>query len=258
MNTTDHDDNALAQWLLSPFGRYVRAWEMDFFQHKTDAIQSGVLVQMGLPQWPLISHARQGVYTACQHVNTQSGSVHVCALPHALPWPDSSVDALLWPHGLDVCTQPMWVLAEIHRVLVPQGKLILSGLNPAGYWRLHDRQLAGALNLYRVHQLRPIMLNHGFVIDEGQFMAYAWPWWLPKAGAHKNRAIEHMGNRWWPHLSAVYGLVVRKEVLGMRLSERLEHKQQQEKDLQLVGAGYGGLGASRDTQAKAAKQPSLR
>ena len=65
-------------------------------------------------------------------------------------------------------------------------------------------------------------------------MAYGWPWMRrPKAPVS---AIEYMGNRWWPHQAAVYGLVAGKEVLSVRPDAKLTKQLLELKDLQLVGA----------------------
>jgi len=48
----------------------------------------------------------------------------------ALPVSDSSVDAVLLSHSLEYTPDPHHVVREAHRVLMPDGYLLLTGINP--------------------------------------------------------------------------------------------------------------------------------
>lgn len=89
---------------------------------------------------PLMDCARvQQVITSSPAVpEVSSTSLHVLADDEALPFESESVDVVVALHALDISRQPHQVLREIHRILTPQGHLLLAGLNPRsflGVWR---------------------------------------------------------------------------------------------------------------------------
>lgn len=54
----------------------------------------------------------------------------------ALPFAAHSIDVVLLPHVLEYAAQPNAVLAEIERVLIEDGWLIVAGFNPWSLWGL--------------------------------------------------------------------------------------------------------------------------
>lgn len=54
----------------------------------------------------------------------------VVTSPGALPLSSDSVDALVAPHLLELHAQPHEILRELHRVLRPEGLIVLSGFSP--------------------------------------------------------------------------------------------------------------------------------
>lgn len=59
--------------------------------------------------------------------------------PRALPFAEQSLDLLVLAHALDGLDQPLAALREAHRVLVPEGRLLVLGLNPWSVWGLRQR-----------------------------------------------------------------------------------------------------------------------
>lgn len=60
-------------------------------------------------------------------------------LPQRLAIRTDSVDAVVLPHTLEMSADPHTVLREVHRVLRPDGKLIILGFNPLSFWGLRHR-----------------------------------------------------------------------------------------------------------------------
>ena len=54
----------------------------------------------------------------------------------ALPFALHSIDVVVLPHVLEYAAQPDAVLAEIERVLIEDGRLIIAGFNPWSLWGL--------------------------------------------------------------------------------------------------------------------------
>ena len=63
----------------------------------------------------------------------------------ALPFPDNSLDLVLLPHALELSHDPHTALREVARVLVPEGRVVITGINPASLWGLRQRRI----RLYR-------------------------------------------------------------------------------------------------------------
>ncbi len=163
--------------------------------------------------------------------------------PDALPFPNESLDLVLMPHTLELARDPHQALAEVTRVLRPEGRLMIVGLNPASLWGLRQRtsRLKGQLGVGHgapflprtgefigYWRLRDWLRLLGFEIDSGRFGCYRPAFnserWLQRFGW-----MEHTGDRWWPVLGAMYFLAAVKRVRGMRLvglarSERVKPK----------------------------------
>jgi SAM-dependent methyltransferase len=137
----------------------------------------------------------------------------------ALPFDEASVDLLIAPHILEQMVEPYELLKEIHRVLMPEGRLIITGFNPASLWGL-KRLLSfdidypwntKFISLSKIKEWLPIV---GLEMAEGKMGCYVPPIqqvsWLKKI-----HAIEKLGDRWWPMLGGFYFLVIQKRVHGM-------------------------------------------
>ena len=68
----------------------------------------------------------------------------------ALPFPANSLDLVVLPHTLELHADPQPTLREVERVLVPEGRVVISGFNPASLWGLRQRRA----HLYRAPGLR--------------------------------------------------------------------------------------------------------
>ena len=75
-------------------------------------------------------------------------AVLLCA-GQALPFPNDSLDLVLLPHTLELSADPHAVLREVARVLVPEGRVLISGVNPASLWGMHtwSRRIPGLQKL---------------------------------------------------------------------------------------------------------------
>ncbi|MCS4533711.1 class I SAM-dependent methyltransferase [Neisseria sp. CSL10203-ORH2] len=139
--------------------------------------------------------------------------------PDFLAFADSSLSLLLMPHTLEISDMPYQTLIEAFRVLEPEGKLVISGFNPYSLWyyshwfngeRLPEKQYCQPLT-----NLKKQIKSIGFEIEQGQFMVY-----VPPVNTERSlkrwHFMEAAGNRWWPSAAAVYGLVLRKRIAGVR------------------------------------------
>lgn len=261
MTTRDDAIIEFAQWLQSPPGRYLLAWEQDQMDRMVSDVFGYHAIQLGLPQldalranrmphrW--VAHDSLLVPPALElpppagSITTQSPDMPValhCDFD-ALPFPNQSIDLAVLPHGLELSRDPHETLREVERVLVPEGRVVIIGFNPASLWGL--RQRAGHMR-QRLHvstrprflpasgefvgywRLRDWLRLLSFEVEHGRFGCWRPPLrsqrWLDRF-----QWVESIGERWWPVLGAVYFLVAVKRVRGMRLvglarRERLKPK----------------------------------
>jgi len=149
----------------------------------------------------------------------------------ALPFDAASLDLVILPHALELARDPHLALREVERVLVPEGRVIIVGFNPASLWgtrqklgRLRRRVSRSSGELFLPHagefvgyrRLRDWLRLLSFEVEAGRFGCYIPPFtsarWLARF-AWMERAGEH----WWPVFGALYYIVAVKRVRGMRL-----------------------------------------
>jgi len=150
----------------------------------------------------------------------------------ALPFDSNSLDLIVLPHALELARDPHLALREVERVLVPEGRVVVVGFNPASLWGIRQRLghwrrrllsgsgsplfLPSAGEFMRYRRLRDWLRLLSFEVEAGRFGCYRPPVaaqkWLTRFAW-----MERAGERWWPVFGAVYFVVAVKRVRGMRL-----------------------------------------
>ena len=115
---------------------------------------------------------------------------------------------------------------EVERVLRPEGRLIVFGLNPASLWGLRQNlgrlKRRGAPYLPRdgefigYWRLRDWLKLLSFDVEAARFGVYRPPL-RSEAWMQRWQWVEGVGSRWWPVLGAAYFIQAVKRVHGMRL-----------------------------------------
>ena len=241
----------MGAWLRTAPGRYLLAWEQDRLDHGvTDAFGFHSL-QLGLPEldglranrmphrWvasdsllvpePLAAlPPSEGISTT----QVEGDRIHLHCEFDALPFPNASLDLVVLPHSLELARDPHLTLREVERVLVPEGRLLIAGFNPASLWGLRQRAghagqrvglgrsdglfLPRAGDFIGYWRLRDWLRLLGFEVEAGRFGCWRPPCqsdrWLERFAW-----MDTVGDRWWPVLGAVYYVQAVKRVRGMRL-----------------------------------------
>jgi SAM-dependent methyltransferase len=147
----------------------------------------------------------------------------------ALPFPSQSLDLVLLPHTLELARDPHDTLREVERVLVPEGRVIISGFNPMSLWGQRQQRarfyarlgvqshfLPADVDFIGYWRLRDWLRLLSFEVEAGRFGCYRpsvqSPKWLKRFAW-----MDQAGARWWPIFGAAYFLVGIKRVRGMRL-----------------------------------------
>jgi len=240
----------LPQWLKTPAGEYLLAWEQRHLDQAVADVFGFHALQLGLPELEALAanrmpHRWLAVESppAAAEARAEGGVESLPASPakaaitlhchfDALPFESASLDLVVLPHSLELARDPHLTLREVERVLVPEGRVLILGFNPASLWgtrqrlgRLRrrlglgtDRDLflprAGEFIGYR--RLRDWLRLLSFEVESGRFGCYIPPVtsakWLARFGW-----MEKAGDRWWPPFGALYYIVAVKRVRGMRL-----------------------------------------
>ena len=227
------------QWFDSPPGRYLLEWEQSRFDAAVADVFGYHSLQLGMPMLDGLRANRMphrwlalgGSEDATADAPPAQGEVHLRAHAVALPFPDNSLDLLVLPHTLELSHDPHTALREAARVLVPEGRVILSGLNPASLWglrqqrsRLAARFGGGQLYLPDVGdfiapwRLRDWLQLLNFEVDETDFGCYS-PAVCSTQWLQRWRWLDAVGERCWPIFGAAYFLVAIKRVQGVRMLE---------------------------------------
>lgn len=219
----------LAQWLASPVGKYVQSWE----QKKVDGMVANVFgyraMQIGQPQWDLLQAnripAKDRTHSFWDDARPEGAAVSLYAEPEYLPLDGQSIDLLILPHVLECSNSPHQVLREAERVLVPEGRVVISGFNPWSLWGAHER-LPGLDPIVPVPAHMQVSLGRlkdwfkllSFEVDRGHFGCYAPPC-ISQKWLSRWSFMESAGDRWWPVCGAAYVVSAVKRVAGARLIE---------------------------------------
>lgn len=234
----------LQDWFQTPPGRYLLGWERAQFDSAVADIFGYHALQLGMPELDALQTNRMPHrWRASMALEGRAAAVPLTGAPGAsgfsgvsiitdfaaLPFAANSLDLVVLPHALELNVDPHATLREVERVLVPEGRVVICGLNPASLWGLRQR---------RTHLYRRLGLGELFLPEAGDFIGY-WRLrdWLrllsfeveagrfgcyrPAVSSEKwlerFEWMDRAGARWWPILGAVYFLVAVKRVRGMRM-----------------------------------------
>lgn len=237
--------------MQSPPGRYLLAWEQAQLDQTVTDLFGFHALQLGLPdleglranRMPHRWVATDTLYTPEPLALPPQRDSQISTLPaaepislhceyDALPFPDASIDLVVLPHALELARDPHETLREVERVLVPEGRLVIAGFNPASLWGLRQRMghLKRGMGLARRQslflpsggefigywRLRDWLRLLSFEVESGRFGCWRPPL---KSDAWLQRFawMDGIGDRWWPVLGSVYFLQAVKRVRGMRL-----------------------------------------
>lgn len=248
----------LSLWLKTPSGEYLLAWEREQFDEAVSDIFGYHAIQLGLPELDALRANRMPHKWLAQQAIPEFSTRATDLFPRltssapivtavedpssrpraalvtdsgALPFQENSLDLVVLPHTLELSDDPHVTLREVERVLVPEGRVVISGFNPASLWgmrqrRAHFYQRWGSENLFLPEagdfigywRLRDWLRLLSFEVESARFGCYR-PALTSQKWLDRFDWMDQAGRRWWPIFGAVYFLVAVKRVRGMRLLE---------------------------------------
>jgi SAM-dependent methyltransferase len=225
----------MPEWLRTPSGAHVLEWE----QRHVDAAVADLFgfhaLQLGMPQLDALRANRMPHrWLAVEQPLDGPGAPRPalrCQFD-ALPFDASSLDLVVMPHTLEHARDPHQALREVERVLMPEGRVLVTGFHAASLWGARQRlgrtrralgvgpprdlflPSTGEFLAYR--RLRDWLRLLSFEVEAGRFGCYIPPFaserWLSRFAW-----MERAGDGWWPVFGALYYVVAVKRVRGMRL-----------------------------------------
>ena len=234
----------------TPPGRYLLHWEQDRYDELVADVFGYHALQLGMPRlaglranrmphrWLALGEAQAMILKTSLVADSLTdeyceespvpASLH--AEPEMLPFPQDSLDLVLLPHVLEDCHDAHAALREVFRVLRPEGRLVVSGLNPYSLWgarhswaRVYRRLGVGgpsflppAREFITPGRMRDWLQLLGMEIDSISFGCYK-PAVTSTGWLERYEFLDSRGPRWWPVLGAAYVIVATKRVQGMRL-----------------------------------------
>ncbi|KQP22908.1 methyltransferase type 11 [Pseudorhodoferax sp. Leaf267] len=222
-------------WLETPPGRYLLAWEQAAFDRAVADVFGYHALQMGVAELEGLRASRiQHRWLTLDEPRSLQRAPQRVALVNdfsALPFAENSLDLVLLPHALELSPDPHATLREVERVLVPEGRAVICGFNAASLWGLRQRRarLYRRLGLGRLYlpaegdfigywRLRDWLRLLSFEVESGRFGCYR-PAVDSDSMLGRFSWMDPAGERCWPILGAVYFVVAVKRVRGMRLLE---------------------------------------
>ena len=166
LENANHTPNEWDNWLNTSPGQYVLNWEETQFGNAVEDAFGFDALQIGLPQLTClaanrINHRWQMLLPSQTFINHHAiPQIHVIcqASIYDLPFENESLDLIALPHVLEFMENPHEALREVHRILRPEGRIVISGFNPISLWGL--RQYSGKL------------FNQPFLPTDGQFIGH--------------------------------------------------------------------------------------
>lgn len=229
-----------AQWLQTPAGRYLLDWEQAQLDEALCDVFGYHALQLGLPQLDTLRANRMPHRWLAVPESSDLGQIELNSsaqfITHAaaLPFQENSLDLVVLPHTLELSADPHAVLSEVHRVLVPEGRVVLCGLNPYSLWGLRQSRA----HMFHSIGLGKTWCGRWFLPQTGEFIALRrLRDWLKLLGfdigvsrsgcfrpAVQNERwldrfawMDTVGAKSWPFLGSSYFVVAVKKVRGMRI-----------------------------------------
>jgi SAM-dependent methyltransferase len=143
-----------------------------------------------------------------------AGRTSLGADPAALPFAQNSLDLLTLPHTLELSGDPHMTLSEAHRVLIPEGRVVICGLNPQSLWGFRQHFVPETQEWISLRRLRDWLRLLSFEVESVRFGCYR-PALDSGAGLAHSRCLDAIGPKWWPIFGAAYFVVAVKRVRGV-------------------------------------------
>lgn len=233
----------LDDWLQTPPGQLLAAWEQTCLDDLLADVFGYNALQMGVPaldtlqanrmpqRWlALTNQTHLEIPEDDEDIRSQWPGLKRVALATssaALPFVPESIDLLVLPHSLELSPDPHATLREAHRVLVHEGRVVITGFNPWSLWGWRQRRtrwyrrlgyrgsyLPSICNFVGPGRVRDWLLLLGFEPEQVRHGIW-YPALHRRSALSRMRWLQMLGQRWWRPLGAAYCLMAVKRTRGV-------------------------------------------
>ncbi|MBU2918986.1 class I SAM-dependent methyltransferase [Psychrosphaera sp. F3M07] len=171
---------SLSQWEQIPTGKELKHIQNDIIRRRLKLSFGHHLVKLG--------HLTNALDTKSCLIKHQINLAPSFVKPHLLgvfaefdqlPFLSNSVDVVLMNHELEFASDPHQVLREIHRVLMPNGNLVMSVFNPFSLfivnklWPFKTQSPLWNARLFSIPRIKDWLVLLGFEIIEQEYCCYS-------------------------------------------------------------------------------------
>lgn len=210
----------LNDWYQSPLGEALAAAIAERLEPILSELYGYQLLQLGIPDRPEWVASSPINHKICvlpdSRIKPVAGADNLFAEFTNLPFANGSIDVVVLPHILAFVDNPLDVINEVERVLVPEGHLIIIGFNPFSLWGLgrlflQFKQQAPWRNKFiSTFTLRHYLNNFSFEFVKLQSFFFRPP--LNNARFLRQLLfLETIGRLCWPYPGGAYIFVAKKQ-----------------------------------------------
>lgn len=217
------DKKQTPKWFSDPSGARLIKTEHETLTALLAQVYGYHLVFIGEPE---LSHLAAGSLIAHHvllnpQVETQTSTLSI--LPgelDAIPIKSDSVDCVILAHTLESAQNPHEILREAYRILIPEGQIILTGLNPYSLWGLwygtkrFFHRFSPEGKLLSCNRMKDWLQLLNFQIIESKMFHFRPPLKNEKFFT-KLGFIEKVGHYCWPFWAGGYALQAVKRVVPL-------------------------------------------
>lgn len=207
------------QWPSSPSGRHILQAETAWITRQLSDVNRNQLLQIGCHFEDNFSHSTQNnpflrVFYLGEQPRIGLKKPYICAKFDAMPVRSASMDVVLALHALERVKNMNKVVADMHRLLKPEGLLVVTGFQRFGLWRLWHYFFGQKLfprhtHFYSVDHVVNLLESQGFTVMQQQTACFQLPSFKQK------RFVETIGQLLLPYCGAVYMITAIKKERGV-------------------------------------------
>lgn len=224
----------LNEFYDSLLGRYALNWEQEQFDRMVFDCFGFNALQVGASGKDFLRNNRIGLKVVVEQelqpltvVKRDNVDFEVVQSQfEKLPFETETIDLVVLPHTLEVADDPYAVMREVSRILIPGGRVVMTGINLFSLWglrfslqRFGAKRFLPGKQFMAVPTIKDWLQLLSFRMDRGAFGCYGFTW-IPNS-MKEDSWIEKAGDRWWPQCGALYAIGATKVVEGAKLVGRV-------------------------------------